>query len=91
MPGTPPGGAIQGPHEGGREEGEGKRGDLTSRLDDRRQPLTGIPPRARGGGERWKRGRGKLLRGKREMGERVARAWGGWCNTPSVTRTKTCA
>jgi hypothetical protein len=54
--------------EGGRRErrGEGKRGGLTSGLDDQRQPLTGIPPRAREMKERWKRGRGKLLRGKRK-------------------------
>jgi hypothetical protein len=52
---------------GGRGEERAKEGKLTSRLDDRRQPLTRIPPRARGGGEKWKRGRGKLLCGKGKM------------------------
>jgi hypothetical protein len=37
--------------EGGRRERRGEErgieGELTSGLDDRRQPLTGIPPRAR--------------------------------------------
>jgi hypothetical protein len=42
--------------EEGEKRGEGK---LTMRLDDRRQPLIGIQPRARRGGERWKRGRGR--------------------------------
>jgi hypothetical protein len=43
------GGAARWEREG--EEGEKKgKGKLTSGLDDRWQPLTVIPPRARGGG-----------------------------------------
>ena len=51
---------------GGRRE-RGREGKLTLGLDDWRQQLTGIPPRARGGGRRWKVGRGKLLCGKGKM------------------------
>jgi hypothetical protein len=56
-------GAARREWEGEEREKRGE-GKLTSGLDDRRQPLTGIQPWARGGGERWKRGRGKLLREK---------------------------
>jgi hypothetical protein len=52
--------------EGEDEEKRGER-KLTSGLDERQQPLIGIQPRARRGGERWKRGRGRLLRGKERM------------------------
>jgi hypothetical protein len=65
---------------GGREEERGREGELTSRLNDRRQPLIGIPPRARGGGGRWKREReGSCCAEKRNererghMGEKGAR------------------
>jgi hypothetical protein len=54
--------------ERGRKEGEERRGkgrgELTSGLDNRWQSLNRIPPRAREMEERWKRGRGKLLRGE---------------------------
>jgi hypothetical protein len=69
------GGAARREREGeeGKNRGEGK---LTSGLDDRRQPLTGIQPRVRGGRERWKRGRGRLLYGKVRMrGGDGARLW----------------
>jgi hypothetical protein len=54
-------GRAQGEKKGkeGERRGEGK---LTSGLDDRRQPSTG----SHLGQGRWKRGRGKLLRGKRK-------------------------
>jgi hypothetical protein len=71
------GGATRRDREGeeGEKRGEGK---LTSGLNDRWQPLTGIPPRARGGGERWKRGREKLLCGKGKMrGRGVGACMGG--------------
>jgi hypothetical protein len=35
---------------GGSGEERGREGELTLGLDDRRQPLTGIPPRATGDG-----------------------------------------
>jgi hypothetical protein len=62
--------------EGGRRE-RGREGKLTLGLDDWRQQLTEIPPRAREGGGRWERG--KLLREKGKMKGRGvgARAWGG--------------
>jgi hypothetical protein len=73
--------------EEGEKRGEGK---LTSRLDERQQPLTEIQPRARRGGERWKRR--KLLRVKGRMrgrgwgtprgkGHQGARAWAGVATT----------
>ena len=91
--GAPPGptgvrvGAEQGRalgREGGRREEErGTKRKLTSGLDDRRQPLTGIPPRARGGGgeveERkrevaaWEKKNEKERGWGRTWGERVAR------------------
>jgi hypothetical protein len=64
------------------EEGE-KRGErkLTSGLDERQQPLTGIQTRAWRGGERWKRGSGRLLRGKERMrGRGGARHGPSWTN-----------
>jgi hypothetical protein len=66
------GGAARREREGeeGEKRGEGK---LTSELDERRQPLTRIQHRARRGGERWNRGRGRLLCGKERMRER---GWG---------------
>ena len=49
--------------QGERKEGEETReGELTSGLDDRRQPSIG----SHLGQGRWKRGRGKLLREKRK-------------------------
>jgi hypothetical protein len=61
--------------EAGKRE-RGREGKLTSGLDDRRQLLTGIPPRARGGG---REGEGSCCAGKekcvREKG--WGRSWGG--------------
>jgi hypothetical protein len=48
--------------EGGRGKERGREGELTLGFDDRRQPSTG----SHLGQGRWKRGRGKLLRGKRK-------------------------
>jgi hypothetical protein len=62
---APPGadrGAALGREEGGRGEERGREGELTSGLDDRWQPFTG----SHLGQGRWKRGRRKLLRGKRK-------------------------
>jgi hypothetical protein len=67
------GGTGQGRVGGGKEEGEerGREGELTSWLDDRWQPLTGIPPRARGGG---REGEGSCCMGKEN--EREREGWG---------------
>jgi hypothetical protein len=54
--------------EGGRRgDDRGREGELTSGLDDRWQPLTGIPPRARGGG---REGEGSCCAGKENERER---------------------
>jgi hypothetical protein len=55
-----------------RGEERGIEGELTSGLDDRRQLLTGIPPRARGGG---KEGEGSCYVGKENEREK-GRTWG---------------
>jgi hypothetical protein len=71
-----------GRERGGRREGRGREGDLTSGLDDRRQALTGIPPRARGYGrevEESKRevaAREKKMRERGHVGGRQGRARG---------------
>jgi hypothetical protein len=76
-----PGAALG--REGEGEERE-REGELTSRLDNRQQPLTGIPPRARGDGREVEE-RDVATRDK-EMRERGAHIWGerapGSCHGP---------
>jgi hypothetical protein len=64
--------------EGGRERGEerGREGELTSGLDDRQQPLTGIPPRARGDGREVEEREREVAAWEKKMRERGAHMGG---------------
>jgi hypothetical protein len=53
-----------------RGEERGIEGDLTSGLDDWRQPLTGIPPRARGGGREVEKREREVATWEKKMKER---------------------
>jgi hypothetical protein len=72
-------GPGRGARGGGWEEGEerGREGELTSGLDDWRQPLTGIPPSARGGGREVEERKREVVAWEKKMREGVGARMGG--------------